>query len=270
MKKPIRTFPCLLFAGILSVTTQPASGADDPFVRAKGENLPKEDYRPKFVSVCFETFSLEMAEAATLYHGQPNDTALYKEITARAAKGKAKQESFSLLRARSGERAVLKSTSESIYPASYLPGAHAAEKQPPPARGAAPKPATPAASPASPPSSPPTTALPFPTSFKTRDVGLTLEIEPTIGGNDRIIDLWISPTFVTSANRAKWGSPESGTETPVFEVQQAFTAATVLSDRPYFLGTMSRPSESKVDPDSADRVWFAFARAKVITVAEER
>ena len=268
MKKSIRTFPALLLVGSLSAAT--ALAADDPFVRGKGEELPQGDNRPKFVSVCFETFSLEIAEAAALYHDQPNDSALYKEITARVAKGKAKQESFSLVRARSGEKAILKSTSESIYPASYLPGAHAAEKQPPVVRGAAPKPAAPAAAPTTPPSPPPTSALPFPTDFKTRDVGLTLEIEPTIAMNDRLIDLRITPSFVTSATRTKWGLVESGIETPIFEVQQVITAASVLSDRTYFIGTMSRPTDSKVDPDSADRVWFAFAKSKVITVAEER
>ncbi|HEY1122619.1 MAG TPA: hypothetical protein VGE67_13495 [Haloferula sp.] len=269
MKKSIRTFPALLLAGSLSAAT--ALAADDPFVRGKGEELPQGDNRPKFVSVCFETFSLEMAEAAALYHDQPNDTALYKEVTARVAKGKARQESFSLVRARSGERAILKSTSESIYPASYLPGARADEnKQPAPVRGAPPKPAAPAAAPTTPPSPPPTSALPFPTDFKTRDVGITLEIEPTIAMNDRLIDLRITPTFVTSVNRTKWGPVESGIETPGFEVQQVVTSASVLSERPYFLGTMSRPTDSKADPDSADRVWFAFARSKVITVAEER
>lgn len=268
MKKSIRTFPALLLVGSLSAAT--ALAADDPFVRGKGEEVPQGDNRPKFVSVCFETFSLEMAEAATLYHDQPNDSALYKEITARVAKGKAKQESFSIVRARSGEKATLKSTSESIYPASYLPGAHAPEKQPPPVRGAAPKPAAPAAAPATPPSPPPTSALPFPTDFKTRDVGFTLEIEPTIAANNRLIDLQISPTIVTSANRTEWGTAESGIETPSFEVQQMITAASVLSDRIYFIGTMSRPTDSKADPDSADRLWFAFAKSKVMTVAEER
>jgi hypothetical protein len=266
MKKSIRLFPALLLAGILSTTAKPVAGADDPFVRRQGEEIPQGDDNPKFVSICFETFSVTLAEAAALYHGQPNDIALYREITARVAKGKAKQENFVVLRARSGERATLKNASEFSYPVSYLPAANPGGKQAP---TAAPKPNAPTAAPApapAAPAAPVTSALPFPTEFKTRDVGLTLVIEPTIGGNDRIIDLRIEPILVALADRAKWGTPESGIETPVFEAQSLATANTMLKGQTQLLGTMSRPPSSKVDADSADRVWFAFVTPEVVTV----
>jgi hypothetical protein len=271
MKKSIRTFPALLLAGILSVTAQPATGADDPFVRDQTDQVPEGNDLPKFVSVCLETFSLELAEAASLYHGQPNDVALYKEITARVAKGKAKQEGFVVSRARSGERATLKNASEFLYPVSYLP---VAGKQLSSAKSSPPKPSNPAAAapaPASPAPAavPATSALPFPTEFESRDVGLTLVIEPTIGGSDKIIDLRIVPTFVTLADRAKWSQGDSGVETPVFETQQLETASTLLDGRTQLLGTMSRPPVSKVDADSAGRIWFAFVTAKVVSVPRQ-
>ena len=101
-------------------------------------------------------------------------------------------------------------------------------------------------------------------------MGVTLEIEPTIGGNDRIIDLRIQPDFVTLADRAKWGQGESATETPVFEVQTINTANTLIDGQPQLLGTMSRPPVSKVDADSAERIWLTFITANIVTVARDK
>ena len=250
MKTLSSTFTALLLAGVLTSTAQLASGAEDPFAPDQGNRVRGRNEGPTFISVCFETFSLEMAEATTLYQGQPNDPALYKEVTARVAKGKAKQEGFAVLRARSGNKATLKSTSEFIYPVSYLPVAKPDDKQAPAARGAS--------------------ALPFPTDFNTQNVGFTLEIEPTIGGDDPIIDLRIAPSFVNLADRTQWGSTESMTETPVFDRQQVATANTLLSGQPQLLSTLSRPPLSKVDTDSAKRVWFAFVTAKIVPVTPEK
>ncbi|RYD66251.1 MAG: hypothetical protein EOP83_05500 [Verrucomicrobiaceae bacterium] len=224
MKPLIRTFP-LLLAALLSVSPQSGSAAEDPF--APGPvNLERDG--PKFISVCFETFSVELAEATALHRSQPDDVALYKELAIRATKGSAKRESFAILRARSGNKASLKAASEFIYPVSYLPAA----------------------------------SQPRPVGFKTQNVGFTLEIEPIIGGNDRIIDLNIMPVFVTMADSSKWGA----TEAPVFETQSVFSANTLLNNQPQLLSTLSRPPVSKVDADSAKRVWFAFVTAKIVAV----
>jgi hypothetical protein len=250
MKTLIRIFPALLPAGVLSGTAQPVSGAEDPFAPDQGNKVRGRNEGPTFISVCFETFSLEMAEASTLYQDQPNDPALYKELTARVARGKAKQEGFAVLRARSGNKAALKSTSEFIYPVSYLPVTKPDEKQASATRDASPP--------------------PFPTGFKTQDVGFTLEVEPTIGMDDTIIDLRLIPSFVSLADRSKWGSTELTTETPVFDRQEVVTANTLLSGQPQLLSTLSRPPVSKLDADSAKRVWFAFVTAKIVPVTPEK
>ncbi|HEY1122618.1 MAG TPA: hypothetical protein VGE67_13490, partial [Haloferula sp.] len=196
MKKLIFTFPSLLLAGILSAATPPAPAAVDPFAPGPEPSGPVDLVKdgPKFISVCFETFSVELPEATTLHRSQPNDTALYKELAARVAKGKAKREGFAVVRARSGNRAAMKATSEFTYPVSYLPAASPLGAQP---------------------SSAASTTLPLPAAFETRDVGFTLEIEPTIGGEDEFIDLRIAPVFVNLADRSKWGA----IETPDFESQ---------------------------------------------------
>lgn len=278
MKKTIHLFPGVLLAGLLSVqaaipapdaAARAAAGVqDDPFVRGEGNDIPENDNNPKFVSVCLETFSVELSDAAALYHGQPNDSALYKELTTRVAKGKAKLEHFAVLRARSGERAELKNSSELIYPGSYVPATDPKGTEPAPAPPeTSPKPSTPAATPApEPPTSPVSKALPFPADFQTRETGFTLQIEPTIGNNWRVIDLRIRPVFVTLAARSKWGQGDVATETPVFEVQSLATSNTLNSGVPQLLATLSRPPVSKVDADSASRVWFAFVTATSVTV----
>ncbi|MEK7951135.1 hypothetical protein [Luteolibacter soli] len=254
MKTFIHIFPALLLAGILSGTVQPSLGADDPFVRGQANLTPQGDDIPRLISVCFETFSIEKSEAAALYQGQPDDPALYKELTARVTKNKAKQEGFAVLRARSGEKSVLKGTSEFIYPASYLPAPNPGEKQSPSASDTALT----------------TTAKALPADFKTRDLGFTLEIEPTLAMDNRIIDLRIAPAFVSLADRSKWGATASATETPVFESQELRSAYTLRGGQPQLLSTLSRPPVSKVDADSANRVWFAFVTAKVVAVTPEK
>jgi hypothetical protein len=264
MKKLIRAFPALLLAGSISVSTQPASAEDDPFAPGQGNGARERDNRPKFISVCFETFSVEMAEAAALYQGQPNDPALYNELTARVAKGKARQESFAVLRARSGEKALLKGVTEFIYPVSYLPVAKPDEKS---ADGSAPTGAAPASETTAAPANP---ALPLASGFKTRGVGFTLEIEPTMMVDSRMIALRIVPSFANLADRTKWGSTEYGMETPVFETQEAVVASNVLSGQPQLLSTLNRPPVSKVDADSAKRIWFAFVTATIVSVPADK
>ncbi len=46
-----------------------------------------------------------------------------------------------------------------------------------------------------------------PTAFETRNTGVTLEIEPTLGGNDYVIDLKFAPEIVEFEGFINYGSP---------------------------------------------------------------
>ena len=83
------------------------------------------------------------------------------------------------------------------------------------------------------------------------------------------MDLRLSPALVTLVDRTKWGQGVSETEMPVFESQQMNLAVTLLSGQPLLLGTPSQPPASKVDADSANRVWFSFVTADVVSVVKE-
>ncbi len=271
----MKTSACFLLAGVLALTPLHAEGpAVDPFVRDPAEEADRGQNVPKWVSICYETFSLELADAAALYHKKLSDTKLYAELAAKVAKGQAKQETFSVIRARSGEKAIVESITEFIYPTEFEHGNGPTPSQP--------RPAVQDGKPAAPPAPAPTTNLKapaapagyfapvLPTAFETRNAGITVEIEPTIGGNEQIIDLRIAPEIITFAERSKWGQGVSETELPNFESQRLTTAVTLITGQAVLVGTPSRPPVSKVDADAANRVWFAFVTADIISVVKEK
>ncbi len=235
----------------------------------------REANRPRNVSICFESFSVDLADAAALQRAGLDDPKLYKELVDRVAKGKAIQEQFAVIRARSGEKAMLESISEQIYPTEYENGNVADSKatvNPAPANP--PAAAAGAATQAPQPQSQPQAARdrdvplapPLGTSFETRNVGSTYEIEPTLGEDNQIIDLRAAPDLVTYAGRSKWSKDTSETEMPTFESQRTNTALTIRAGQPTLFGTPSRPPVSAIDPNSAKRVWFTFVTATVIKI----
>lgn len=245
-----------------------AAQAADPFVRnnpqAAAVEEDERDNLPAYVSICYESFSLPLADAAALRREGLPDAALYAELVKRTEGGTVNQEHFAIVCARSGEKALLESISEQIYPTEFEPGLHPPTPAPTPAPGAdGSKPAGQAAA-VDPPQGAPIPATP--TSFETRNTGFTLEVEPTIGGNSNIIDMRFAPDAVAMVDRSKFGQGLSETETPVFESQRINTALTMKSGVPMMIGTPSRPPLSKLDPDSAKKVWFAFITATVVKV----
>ena len=245
-----------------------AGGADpaaDPFVReaAPPEGVVEEDRAPRHLSVCVESFSLDMAEAAALRRRITDDSKLYEEILSRVAKGTAAQEYFGIICARSGERSIVENISELIYPTEYAPNESSKPSTAPSGSRAGP---SPAAAPASGPTPSPSSLPPLGHSFETRNVGFILEVEPTLNQTHDIIDLRIAPQIVTLVDRSKWGKGNSEVEMPEFENQNMTLALTVRPRKPVLLGTPSRPPASKLTPDAAKKIWFSFVTVSVIKV----
>jgi hypothetical protein len=265
----MKTSACFLLAGSLAVAALHAAGEQrpgppggDPFVRGNDPVEAAPPQEPRVMSICFETFSLDIAEAAAMYRKMTTDAKFYEEILERVSKGKAKQESFTVLRARSGEKATTENISEYIYPTEYETALtfnqfslNTAAEVP------SPVPVPPAGDFAAPHKY---IAPPRPSSFETRNTGLTLEVEPTMGGNAPIVDLRIAPDIVTLVDRAKWGQGISEAEMPIFESQRTSTASTVKLGLPHLISTLNRPPVSKVDADSASRIWFAFVTIDLV------
>ncbi len=239
----------------------------DPY-RA-GEPAPdtSEQQIPQNISICYETFSLPLAMAAKIQREQLSDSELYARILAAVEKEEARQESFTVLRSRSGQKATTESVSEQVY---------ATEFEPPELPQSVGVSITPAEVKDAPTPIPDPEKMKnaadlesfaglktpaTPTAFEKRNVGNTFEIEPTLGEDNKILDLRLAPEHVTLVGQSTDGQGLSKTEMPIFEAQRISTSASFFVGQPFLLGTVSRPPNSKVDADSATRVWFAFVTA---------
>lgn len=223
------------------------------------------------ITVCHETFSVPLAVAAKLHREDKSDAEIYAFLVSGQEKDGIRQESFEVLRAKSSQRATTESICEFIYPSEYeppsIPGNVGVSMAPPPVKGApSPVPDTARLQDAPALGSLGSLRVPsFGTAFETRNTGRTLEFEATIGDDPKAttVHLRISPEQVILVGRSAWGQGLAKTEMPTFETQRATTSIVARLDQPLMLGTPSRPPVSKLDPDSSQRVWFAFATVSI-------
>jgi len=110
---------------------------------------------------------------------------------------------------------------------------------------------------------------PLGTTFDTKNLGCTLEIEPNVGENDKIIDLRISPELIYLDGHSHWGTWESDehkveVKAPNFFVLRLSTGITLVSGQPQLVAAMSPKDQfGKVHQD---RKIMMFVRADTITV----
>ena len=104
-----------------------------------------------------------------------------------------------------------------------------------------------------------------PTAFETRNTGVTLEIEPTIGDNDFVIDLRFVPEIVEFEGFINYGSPiqspatdflgnpttvtitENRIEMPVFSSRRVNTSLTIYDGYTVAVGGLMREDVQTVD-----------------------
>lgn len=104
-----------------------------------------------------------------------------------------------------------------------------------------------------------------PTSFETRNTGVTLEIEPTIGGNDFVIDLRFAPNITEFEGFINYGSPiespaqdffgnpvtvtitENRIEMPVFSTRRVETSLTIFDGYTVAVGGLMREDVQMVE-----------------------
>lgn len=104
-----------------------------------------------------------------------------------------------------------------------------------------------------------------PTAFETRNTGVTLEIEPTIGDNDFVIDLRFVPEIVEFEGFINYGSPiqspatdflgnpttvtitENRIEMPVFSSRRVNTSLTIYDGYTVAVGGLMREDVQSVD-----------------------
>ena len=223
--------------------------AFDPLGEQTDEFLPKiVRVQVEFIEVPHETMTELLAEPRK----SANDTPLRAKLQELVKGEKAKIIETQMVTARSGQKAITESIHEFIYPIEYdiveMPTYVPEEGKPEPA--------------------PEKVGPPTPVAWETRNLGSTLEIEPTIGENDKIIDLRLLPTLVYHTGDRVWHEETKDENTykivqPDFYKIQFDTSATLMSGQPFLISAVS-PKNDKGEADFTKKI-LIFVRADVLT-----
>ena len=248
----------------LAVLAQNQQPVPSPFEKSAGASDSPADTdpfdpdvsAPKLVQVQVEYLELSH-EALTklLFLATPQSadaTALRKQLQEMVATNDAKVLETQLLVAKSGQKATTESLHEFIYPTEYTPptlpgtfGSEPAEKKELPSSS-------------------------MPTAFETRNLGGTLEIEPTLGDDGKIIDLRFVPELVWHTGDTVWheGEDVSGNpfkvSMPDIYTMRVNTAITCIKGQ-YMLVSVQSPKDAKGEPDMTRKV-MVFVKCDVLSV----
>jgi len=186
-----------------------------------------------------------------------DDTGLREELAKLADEGKATVVETMLCTGRSGEKSLTESLKEYIYPTGYEPAEipneiYTTEKGEK-VKGDGKEYAT----------------GPTPTSFETRNLGSTFEIEPTVGANNKVIDLRFAPEIVYHVGNEVWSEwkdkhGDASIKMPTMYTMRLTTAVTLVDGQPTLVAALSPKGENGF-PDFKRKV-MVFVRCDLLTV----
>lgn len=108
------------------------------------------------------------------------------------------------------------------------------------------------------------------TAFETRNVGVTLEVDPVLGADNTTIDLNLAPELVKLEGYTIWPNEdidaEFRAELPTFYTMKTTSQVTTLDGRYAFMSTL-RPLEPS-DPKRKNALVLLFVRADVGSLGE--
>jgi Flp pilus assembly secretin CpaC len=221
---------------------------------------PAEKQKPVGINVEMQVFSMPRALAAATVLNQPADTdyaTVLKNVQALVAEKKATLVATPTLTTMSGQRAVLESILEHKYPTEF------SQPQIPQTFGAAEPPKrvtkTTIITEESGGSSPRTAATP--TAFEKRDVGITLEMEPTASEDRTEISIQMAVSHVALQGTVKYKTDNNGEiEQPEFYTKKISTNLTLKNGVVALLGTIE---PDKTLTKGEDLTEVVFVRATV-------
>lgn len=185
-----------------------------------------------------------------------NDVELRKQVGQLVKDGKAKVMETLLCTGRSRQKSTTESIEEFIYPTEYEPAEFADESKKP----------VPAANEAA-DSSKREAHGPTPTAFETRNLGSTMEIEPTVSDDGKTINLRLVPEIVYHVENEIWAEwkDEHGSahvQMPVMYTLRLNTTVKLANGKPLMVGALT-PKNDKGVPDR-DRKLMVFVKADVL------
>ncbi len=180
-----------------------------------------------------------------------NDQPLRDELTELIKKGDASVTETMMVIAQSGNRAKAESVMEFIYPTEY---------DPPRAGLAMQKDNQPEIA----------VTLPTPTAFEVRNVGATLEVDPTLGADDKTINVNLSPELVYRNENTPYGTYREGDNQvdivmPNFYTAKVTTQLTVIDGETTLMGVLT-PRDIKTGEADPSRKFMVFLKAEVLYV----
>lgn len=215
---------------------------------------------PKQIRVQVEFVELAHEQLTELMLGKEhpaNEAALREQVAKLVKDGKATILETMMCLARTGQRATTESIEEFIYPTEYEPAeAPGTVEIKGDAEGEAAKKIR------------RDSAIgPTPTAFETRNLGATLEIEPTLSSDGKIIDLRFVPEIVYHVGNQVWAEwkgehGNSPIQMPTMYSLRLNTSVTLIDGRPMLVAALS-PKGADGFPDFKRKL-MVFVRADVV------
>lgn len=213
--------------------------------------LPKPERQLFIILEMIEVDHAEFNDWLLSNRMESDATGLRRTVQEWVGKGRGTLLDTVTLMARSGQRAKIESVDEYTYPTEYDP------------------PEIPNAVTLSDGATAPVTGV-TPTAYDTRNLGVTLEVDPILNADGNLIDLTFAPEKVELAGFSQWSSEEVDelfkTTMPTFHLMKTTTQVTV-KDGGYVMFGTGRPLKPAV-PERTDPLVLQFVRVDVCTTAE--
>lgn len=232
--------------------------AEEPDPFDPDQNLPRQvQVQVEFVDMSHEALTklLFLAKPAT-----SDATDLRKQVQDMVSKNEAKVLETQIAIARTGQKATTESIHEFIYPTEHEP-----PRMPQPAGQGANAAGASGASNLQFPEIPS-----YPAAFETRNVGSTLEIEPTVGADNQIVELRFVPELIWHPGNTMWAEAKDSLgnnfkySMPDFYTIRLNTAFTCISGQ-YTLAGVVSPKDDKGETDMTRKV-MVFVKCDVLVV----
>ncbi len=241
----------LWFSSTLSSRGQAGTPEFDP--------LGEHDDLPKQIRVQVEFINVPHELLTEMLFGEKapaDDVEMRKRLADLIKEGKASVLETMVCTARSGQKATSESIQEFIYPTEYEPAELPSPPDKDPVNGIQPKTGQEFA------------VGPTPTAFETKNLGTSLEIEPTLGVDNRIIDLRFLPEIVYHVGNEVWAEwkghyGNAPVQMPKFYKISVNTSVTLIAGKPMLVGVVS-PKDEQGKADYTRKL-MVFVRADVIT-----
>ena len=205
----------------------------------------------KLLRIQVEWVEVEALQMTELLREGASDTALRESVHKLIEDRDATLVETALVTARSGQRAKVESIHEHIYPTEFqAPEVINPEEE----KG-----------------SKTVLILPHPTAFETRNLGVTLEVDPVLGADGKTIDLNLAPELVYLVGEQSWAEYEGDLGTSSTRTPSIYTAKTTTqvatTDGEYCLLSAQSPQNVETGMTDGSRKLMAFVRVDVVSVS---